>query len=83
MMVRRASLPGPVHESPRCLIDKLTPSVKPACPAKIKQGKRPSAYVNVTSGQTLVAGVVTFVIGKARPQQAVLRSGLATLKLPS
>ena len=56
--------------------------MKLSVPAKIKQGKRPSANVNVTSGQTLVAGVVTFVIGKARPQQAVLRSGLATFSWP-
>lgn len=63
-------------------IGKLTPSVKLSVPGKIKKGKRPTAYVNVTFGQALVSGVVTFSVGKARPQQAVLRSGLATFKLP-
>jgi hypothetical protein len=63
-------------------ISKLTPSVKLSVPGKIKKGKRPTAYVNVTYGATLVSGVVTFSVGKLRSQQAVLRSGLATFKLP-
>jgi hypothetical protein len=63
-------------------INKLTPSIKLSVPGKVKQGKRPTAYVNVKVGSTPVGGVVTFVVDKLRPQQGVLRSGLATFKLP-
>lgn len=63
-------------------IGKLTPSIKLSAPGKVKQGQRPAAYVNVKYGATLVGGTVTFTIDKLRPQQGVLRSGLATFKLP-
>src|SRR5437868_113922 len=56
--------------------------VAASAPGKIKQGKRPTAYVNVNVGQGVVGGVVTFVVDKMRPQQGVLRSGLVTFKLP-
>lgn len=63
-------------------IGRVTPSVKLSVPGKVKQGARPLAYVNVKYGQALVGGVVKLAVGKARPLQAVLRSGLATFKLP-
>jgi hypothetical protein len=63
-------------------IDKLNPSITLSVPGKIKPGKRPTAYVNVKVGSTLVGGTVTFTVDKLRPQQGVLRSGLATFKLP-
>jgi len=63
-------------------INRLAPRIKIALPRKIQQGKRATAYVIVTTGSALVRGVVTFAVGKARPQRAGLRSGLATFKLP-
>jgi hypothetical protein len=84
-MLLSMSAPGttpPPFTTAAVSISKLSPSVKLSVPGKIKKGKRPTAYVNVTYGQSLVGGVVTFSVGKLRSQQAVLRSGLATFKLP-
>jgi hypothetical protein len=63
-------------------IGRLSPRIKLSVPRKIKSGKRPVAYVNVSAGQSAARGVVTFKAGRTRSQQAVLRSGLATFKLP-
>lgn len=76
-----AGVPAPFTTS-AVSINKLSPSIKLSVPGKIKPGKRPMAYVNVNLGSTLVGGVVTFAVDKMRPQQGVLRSGLATFKLP-
>lgn len=84
-MVLGSSTPGlvpPPFTTGGVSIARLSPSIRLSVPRKIKSGKRPVAYVNVSAGQSAARGVVTFKVGRTRPQQAVLRSGLATFKLP-